>query len=168
MIKEILFVRKGNSNFIPITEQARGLPTDKLKILYVSVNAVLYIIQVSISFSGLQYYLFMVVFPWCSAVILTDWIEEKWHLPYYCNIVALSLERCLNLKHFHLYIPSFLYGKFFFILVSNVTWCGLDTIMLHLLILWPVMLSKFGHPPPPTLLEQNCGDPYSLVWGHFI
>jgi len=76
MIKEILFVQKGNSNFIPITEQARGLPTDKLKIVYISVNAALYIIQVSISFSGLHYYLFMVV-CWCSAVILTDWIKAK-------------------------------------------------------------------------------------------
>ncbi|KAH1243767.1 Tobamovirus multiplication protein 1 [Glycine max] len=45
---EIYHQAKGNSNFIPMTEQARGLPTDKLKIVYISVNAALYLIQVCI------------------------------------------------------------------------------------------------------------------------
>lgn len=45
-----------------MTEQARGLPTDKLKIVYISVNAAMYLIQVSILFSGLHYY-GMMVFP---------------------------------------------------------------------------------------------------------
>jgi hypothetical protein len=35
-----------------MTEQARSLPTDMLKIIYISINAALYIIQVSISFSS--------------------------------------------------------------------------------------------------------------------
>ena len=33
-----------------MTEQARSLPTDKLKIVYISINGALYFIQVSIRF----------------------------------------------------------------------------------------------------------------------
>jgi len=45
------FIRK-LFNFIRMTQQARSLPTDMLKIIYISINAALYIIQVSISFSS--------------------------------------------------------------------------------------------------------------------
>ena len=60
----------GNSNFIPITVQARSLSADKLRVVYISINAAVYFIQVSVSFSFVAHKLYIISDLICSILFL--------------------------------------------------------------------------------------------------